>query len=123
MKLLDQHESIRGRVDDQGEAEQPGGGGRSAGCRQVHQALRGGRRSLEHGCSFFVLFIRQIYFLFFLLFYKIIIMRLVWNNNRTPALSHLRFYLFRLFCCLCLQNIIVVSVMSRSLKKIDARQD
>jgi hypothetical protein len=62
MKLLDQLESIRGRVDDQGEAEQPGG----AGCRQVHQALRGGRRSLEHECSFLLfLFTRQIYFLFF----------------------------------------------------------
>jgi hypothetical protein len=38
----------------------------SAGCRQVHQALRGGRRSLEHECSFLLfLFTRQIYFLFF----------------------------------------------------------
>jgi hypothetical protein len=79
MKLLDQHESIRGRVDDQGEAEQPGGGGRSAGCRQVHQALRGGRRSLEHGCSFFVLFIRQIYFLFFF--------ALLQNNNYAARLE------------------------------------
>jgi hypothetical protein len=78
MKLLDQHESIRGRVDDQGEAEQPGGGGRSAGCRQVHQALRGGRRSLEHGCSFF-LFIRQIYFLFFF--------ALLQNNNYAARLE------------------------------------
>jgi hypothetical protein len=45
----DQHEPVRGRVDDQSEAEQPGGGGRPAGRRQVHQALRGGRRSLDPG--------------------------------------------------------------------------
>jgi len=32
-------------VDDQGEAEQPGGG--PAGRRQLHQALRAGRCSLE----------------------------------------------------------------------------
>jgi hypothetical protein len=79
MKLLDQHESIRGRVDDQGEAEQPGGGGRSAGCRQVHQALRGGRRSLEHGCSFFVcLFARFIFCFFF---------ALLQNNNYAARLE------------------------------------
>ena len=47
----DQQEPLRGWVDDQGEAEQPRGGGRPAGRRQVHQALRGGRLSLEPAAS------------------------------------------------------------------------
>jgi len=47
----DQHEPLRGWVDDQGEAEQPRGGGRPARRRQVHQALRGGRLSLEPAAS------------------------------------------------------------------------
>lgn len=54
MDSADQLEPVRGWLDDQGEAEQPWGGGRPARRRQVHQALRGGRRSLDratmHAC-------------------------------------------------------------------------
>jgi hypothetical protein len=92
-KLPDQLEPLRGRVDDQGEAEQLWGPGQSAGRRHVHQALRGGRRSLEHGRNDFGGINRRpiFWFFFFLFRCKIRIMPPVFNNNQTSALSGMFF--------------------------------